>query len=434
MENTATTFVVLIGICFGLRLFLRWRESSWKSEAEKGAAKEAGTSDVGLSRFQMGWLGVYYAVMMADWLQGPYVYALYREYGFEKAQIAHLFIAGYVSSMLFGTVAGSLADKLGRRWGCLCFGVCYSLSCLTKLSGSFSVLMAGRLLGGVGTSLLFSVFEAWMIHEHKERRFSEGGLSSTFSMATFGNGIVAIVAGVAASFLVDSTGSLVSPFLLSMVILLAVTAYVALSWGENYGDSQIQFSATLSSALKDISASSRVPVLGAVQALFEASMYIFVFMWTPALEATLPPGATISHGLVFASFMVSTMIGSSLFSFLVGFLSPELIGLLTLLSSAVALSTPVYSSFRYIPFLVFEVCCGLYWPCFGTLRGQYLPERSRSTIMNFFRVPLNLLVVLVLVRVDILSEESVFLVITAQLSLAVCLQVFLFLKSSVSSN
>ena len=46
-----------------------------------------------------------------DWLQGPYVYYLYSQYGFGKGEIGHLFIAGFGSSMLFGTIVGSLADK-----------------------------------------------------------------------------------------------------------------------------------------------------------------------------------------------------------------------------------------------------------------------------------------------------------------------------------
>ena len=46
-----------------------------------------------------------------DWLQGPYVYALYAAYGFDKGDIGRLFIAGFGSSMIFGTIVGSLGDK-----------------------------------------------------------------------------------------------------------------------------------------------------------------------------------------------------------------------------------------------------------------------------------------------------------------------------------
>lgn len=51
----------------------------------------------------------------------------------------------------------------GRKKMSIAFGILYSLSCMTKLSRSYSILMLGRLLAGISTSLLFSVFESWMI-------------------------------------------------------------------------------------------------------------------------------------------------------------------------------------------------------------------------------------------------------------------------------
>ena len=46
-----------------------------------------------------------------DWLQGPFVYALYQYYDFDRAAIGQLFIAGFGSSMIIGTLVGSLADR-----------------------------------------------------------------------------------------------------------------------------------------------------------------------------------------------------------------------------------------------------------------------------------------------------------------------------------
>ena len=56
-------------------------------------------------------LDTFMLVVAGDWLQGPYVYYLYTTYGFGKGDIGQLFIAGFGSSMLFGTIVGSLADK-----------------------------------------------------------------------------------------------------------------------------------------------------------------------------------------------------------------------------------------------------------------------------------------------------------------------------------
>jgi len=66
-------------------------------------------------RFQRSYLLVYLLMMSADWLQGPYVYALYQHYGFDIGQIGVLFIVGFGSSLVFGTIVGSMADRYGRR-------------------------------------------------------------------------------------------------------------------------------------------------------------------------------------------------------------------------------------------------------------------------------------------------------------------------------
>lgn len=84
-------------------------------------------------------------------------------------------------------------------------------------------------------------------------------------------------------------------------------------------------------------------------------------------------------------------------------------------------------------FLSFEVCCGLYFPCIGTLRGKYIPENTRAAIMNFFRVPLNLLVVLVLVQVGSLSNETVFTICVVWLSVALAGMIY-FSSLTATSN
>jgi len=50
-------------------------------------------------------------LLAGDWLQGPYVYALYADYGMSTHDIELLFVAGFGSSLVFGTFVGSVADK-----------------------------------------------------------------------------------------------------------------------------------------------------------------------------------------------------------------------------------------------------------------------------------------------------------------------------------
>jgi MFS family permease len=72
------------------------------------------------------------------------VYRLYEHYGYSVGDIGKLFIAGFGSSMVFGTVVGSLSDKFGRKKAALLYVVTYIASCLTKHYSTYSVCMPGR--------------------------------------------------------------------------------------------------------------------------------------------------------------------------------------------------------------------------------------------------------------------------------------------------
>ncbi len=56
-------------------------------------------------------------------------------------------------------------------------------------------------------------------------------------------------------------------------------------------------------------ADPKIALLGAMQSLFETSMYTFVFLWTPALS---PNGEHLEHGLIFTCFMMACMAGSTI--------------------------------------------------------------------------------------------------------------------------
>ncbi len=147
----------------------------------------------------MNYLTVFLLAMFADWLQGPYVYELYVSYGFSTQAIAELFVCGFGSSMIVGTYVGGLADKIGRKKVCILYSVCYIIACFTKLVPEYWTLMFGRFLSGISTSLLFSVFESWMVCEHFQQGYDANQLNDTFAYATFGNGLVAVIAGTAQS-------------------------------------------------------------------------------------------------------------------------------------------------------------------------------------------------------------------------------------------
>jgi MFS family permease len=403
-------FNMAFGICLVITGMLTWVTSQGSKNTVGGSMSKS------FKGFQRNYLCVYYLAMMSDWLQGPYVYALYSSYGFNQGEIAQLFVAGFGSSMIFGTFVGALADRMGRKQACIWFCITYILSCVTKHFKDYQVLMLGRVLGGIATSLLFSSFESWMVCAHNNRGYDPAWISATFSKAIFGNGVVAIVAGLVAERAADSMaltkwgdsatssmmiGGYCSPFDLSMCTLGITWMIVQATWSENYGDKTsteaVCSSASLQTAMNVIWRDSTVFYSGMVQSLFEGSMYTFVFMWTPVLT---PDGdAKPPYGLIFATFMVCCMAGSSIFGVLISKYPVEQFTIYVYVIAAGALCLPALTSdisTLFMGFLIFECCVGIYFPAMGTIKGKYVPENARAAIYNLFRVPLNAIVLFVL--------------------------------------
>eukprot|EP00879_Flechtneria_rotunda_P009099 GHRR01009526.1.p1 GENE.GHRR01009526.1~~GHRR01009526.1.p1 ORF type:complete len:435 (+),score=73.51 GHRR01009526.1:122-1426(+) len=264
-------------------------------------------------RFRTNYVLVFSLMMAGDWLQGPYVYHLYEYYGFSVRDIGRLFIMGFGSSAVFGTVAGVLADRTGRKRSALLYVATYVLSCLTKHSRSYRVLLFGRLLGGIATSLLFSAFESWAVAAHNRAGHGDLLLSELFTTAVFmGNGVMAIASGLLGNVLVNYVGyGPVAPFDAAVAVLLIGGLVIHTTWEENYGTKGPANAVTRQfiKGLQTIRQDACVGLLGASQALFEASMYSFVFLWTPALS---PAGERLPHGLIFATFMTASMVGTAL--------------------------------------------------------------------------------------------------------------------------
>ncbi|KAI8781506.1 molybdate-anion transporter [Biomphalaria glabrata] len=395
-------------------------------------------ADAAFSVFQRTYLVVYLLAMAGDWLQGPHVYALYESYGMSTDQIDILFVAGFGSSMVVGTIVGSIADKYGRRTNCILYGVLYGAACVTKHFGNFWILMIGRLLGGTATSILYSAFESWLVYEHHKRGFDANLLGNIFSLGVLGNSVVAIVAGLVAQKFADLFGY-VAPFDVSLCVLSLMVIIIIMTWTENYGDKTSNISHSFGVALTAIKQDHKVLCLGLIQSLFEGAMYCFVLEWTPSLSIIYRGKAgapneieevhtDIPHGHIFAGFMVALMIGSSLFKLLSKYTSVESFMRVVLFVAALSLMTPIlYKGNQmviFIGFLVFEMCVGIFWPSMGTMRGKYVAEETRATTMNIFRVPLNMIVVVILLQH--LERDTIFEFCALFLIIAVVCQQWLY--------
>jgi len=399
------SFGICTFLCIGLLYFVRSSSSSVSSSKNVNNGNNEKEKASKFPAFQTNYLFVFMLAMFSDWLQGPYVYELYVSYGFSQVQIAELFVCGFGSSMIVGTFIGGLADKLGRKVMCIMYCVCYIIACCTKLVPEYWTLMLGRFLSGVSTSLLFSVFESWMVCEHNKNGYDSNFLNDTFSLQTFGNGLVAVIAGLIANSAADAYG-FVAPFIVAIFPLTIVAIVVMLTWTENYGNQQLNLLSSLSKGFELVRSDSRIAALGFAQSCFEGAMYTFVFMWTPALKSDMETIAeqrstssttsgqeaiaigdvietTSSYlGLIFSVFMICVMIGSSCFKYFSTkrenlYKIPLYMHLIAFLSMLVVTVFLQHKTIVYIAFLIFEASVGVFYPSYGVIKSEKIPEDIR---------------------------------------------------------
>ena len=267
--------------------------------------------------------------------------------------------------------------------------------------------------------------------------------SSCFQ-AYAGDSIVAIIAGQLASLAATRRGP-TGPFELSTGFLAAGGLLAAFLWKENRAaksssssssssDDSSSGKPSIKDAIKVIRGDPKIMMVGGVQSLFEAAMYIFVLQWPPAIAkavaASFGKGAGTPYGTVFSCFMACCLFGSTLFGQFAKMKGPTTegvtAGMLTVATIAMSAATYTVSSASaasslpalIASFFAFEACVGMYFPSIGTLRSKYIPDSHRSVIMNLFGIPLNVLVVSVFMFVKYLGVNGALGISSCALALA----------------
>ena len=490
---------------------------------------------------------VYVFATFGDWIQGAYLYALYREHGFTMQSIGFIFVLGYASSAFLGTIVASLGDRYGHKVNCVLYGFAYAFVCVvsSRRSDAFSLYFA-RVLGGICYSLLFSSFEAWAIAECDRKKIHRRNLARLFASATFFNAVSAVVAGIIGNAVVDAfsrkngyyTGSqsrtlprlqtadearverplpelriktslfvtekepneFAPAFDVAAGALLLCGCLCASLWVNNKtkvnredeeneevvicdenrsseegheegGDGEDVEEVTktppqrilrtrtrrkriggILESFKIVATRPELLSLGTTNSLYEAALHVFVFIWTPALEKRKDADQTISgfvpHGVVFSLFMTCKMLGSMTYSILSSVQRKrhhtnvngcggdnnntsiaQTRKSLRYVFLAAAISffwTVVFKESYFVAlfaFCAFEFGLGVYWPAMAVLRGELVPNSLRASVTSVFRVPLNVLVVMLLTAAGRASERALLLCCAAMMSVCFILNV-----------
>ncbi|KAL7947218.1 DUF791 domain-containing protein [Trichoderma barbatum] len=363
------------------------------------------------TKFQRQFLLVYALVVAADWLQGPYTYAIYKyEKKLEEHTVALLYASGFVSGAVSAPFAGQLADRYGRRAACVAYCICYGITCLMMLSHNLNALYLGRFFGGIATTLLFSVFEAWMITEYHLLQLDEGtiSLSQMFGNMTTTSSITAIFSGILGNGLVQWFDSQLGPFVASIGCCIGAGILILATWRENYGNigesKEIQETQKLKHRWLVALANPKVMALSFASCCFEGSMYLFVFFWSAALNSVRVKSGLqdeLPFGLIFSSFMCAMMAGSSIAMIQNPWFSNKnamntLMFVFAIASGGFAVSTMLDHDYMlFWAFCVIEGCVGAYFPKMALIKSNIVDDSARGGVYSALRLPLNVFVVVV---------------------------------------
>jgi MFS transporter, MFS domain-containing protein family, molybdate-anion transporter len=181
----------LVALALTTATFKVLQQSSQKfSSMESNASNKVKPKSI--SSLQIRYLTVFWLIRCADWLQGPYFYEVYASKVFNGVQasmglVSKLFLTGFASTALFGPLVGRAADVYGRKRGTLAFCLIYALGAASTKSPLLSILLMGRVLSGIGTSLLFSAPESWLVGESQKSGDDPDGsyLGETFGRVRY---------------------------------------------------------------------------------------------------------------------------------------------------------------------------------------------------------------------------------------------------------
>ncbi|KAI0866336.1 hypothetical protein F4860DRAFT_508730 [Xylaria cubensis] len=420
--------IPLVAIVAGYKNILSWLRGT---SAEK---REPHPLDEDAREFQLTFLRVYLLVIGSEWLQNPFMYSLFRnEKTLDEGTVSTLYISTYISAAVSAFFTGYLTDRFGRRRACLVFCGIHSLAAISVCFDALPVLIAGRVLGGVALTLLWTAFESWMIAEYNERGFAHGSrlsLTSLFGVMTTSKCITAIGAGVLGHCVVLALGSKIHPFILSGTLDLCAAILMLHTWKENWGiDSSVDADLgndKVAKAQKKLPSDRertslwdpRLWALSFVTCCFEGTIFLFMFFWPETLQDAhdrAHPGVneTIPHGVIFSSLMAIMVIGALSFNLMVAdqdgshqqglttrhILTPTLLLRYSLLASAICFFAAAF--FReeivlFISFLLLEVCNGVYVPSVAFYRGVIVSDEARARVYSLMNIPLFVFVVVAL--------------------------------------
>ena len=365
------------------------------------------------------YLFAYILTRAAMWSKAPYLYTLYSTvHQFTMSEIGILYLIDAVAAFICGPITGQFADKYGRRLFCHVYNFSIILNLLLRMAGTKPLAYVSQIITGIGAGLINTTFEAWVVSEARkdfgtyeiERdRF----LKKLFRTQNILDAIMSIViSGVCA--VIYSIWGLYAPLWISIAFSLFGSIAIAILWGENkpMADSKVSAMSQFKDACLELE-KREVFCVGLIESIVMAVLNIFLFSWTPILKESTP--GEINVGFIFTCMVLTMILGTKIYEMVILHLGCDYYG-------SIACSLFIEGGLFMIVFFadsfMIRLLClsaingiqGFFNPLNSIIKSKILVEKYRALLMNIFRIPLNLYVIIVLVTLRYMNPFHVALI------------------------
>ena len=362
------------------------------------------------------YLVCYIFARAAMWAKAPYLYTLFATvHKFTMGEISNLYLIDAVAAFIFGPITGQLADIYGRRFFCHIYNLSIILNLLLRMAGTKPLAYLSQIITGLGAGLINTTFEAWVVaeaqkdfgaYELERDRF----LKKLFRTANIIDATMSIlISGICA--IIYSVYGIYAPFWISIGLSALAIIASAILWGENkpmanskdspwkqFSDACLEFKKT------------EVLCIGVIEGIVMAVLNIFLFSWTPILKTSTKGG--INVGFIFTCMVLTMIIGTKSYEVVVVNLGCDYY--LSITASCFIeflLFMIVYNEesffIRLINIALINGIQGFYNPLNSIIKSKILKEKYRALLMNIFRIPLNLYVIIILFVIKYMEPLSI---------------------------
>jgi MFS family permease len=341
--------------------------------------------------FQSSFITGYSLVMLCELIVNASFYHIFLSLNLTLPQITKLYLTTLISSTVTHILT-EIVDIGARKDKCVLSTILYAVSMFSIFFGShghFEMLLLSRIIYGIASALQHVAFESYGIHEHSSRGFPEDWLGQTFALLTHTMALMTALSGILGT-IASSIGRLGCVGLTTC--LFSITAvYLIVAWEKDVNTPRFMISGFLfnfNSVLNTMKSNKQMFLVIIISSLFETAITIFTFYWAPWLTDLLTEkDITVPYEIIFASFMICSMIGNYLFQLFIS--KSQLIGVDTTFQAVLLLSSVAYflgaivenPLFAYGMSVIVQIAVGMYWPCIGYFRGRVIVPELRNNAM-----------------------------------------------------